>query len=125
MADVVMVVNNGLGIVTSRIKGTGTEPARVHWGTGTTAPVGTNTGLGTARAESKVAGTTTQQTTTTTNDTYRVVGTLTCAGTAAAITEAGLFDTGDVLFLRGTFDAINLNVGDTITFTINTVFARP
>lgn len=124
MADVVKVVNGGLGIVTNRIKGSGTEPKYVGWGTGTTAADVADTGLETARAEARTDGTSTQQTTTTTSDTYRVVGSITCAGTAAAITEVGLFDasTAGNLFLRGTFSAINVSVGDSIQFTINTVF---
>lgn len=41
----------------------------------------------------RVAGTSSQQTTTSTNDTYRVVGTITCNVSSLKITEAGLFDT--------------------------------
>jgi len=124
MADVVTVTNVGLGIVTNRVKGSGTEPNHVAWGTGTTAAAVGNTALETARGESRTAGTSTQQTTTTTNDTYRVVGSITAVSTSAAITEVGLFDasTSGNLFLRATFDAINVNVGDSISFTINTVF---
>jgi hypothetical protein len=124
MADVVKVVNGGLDIVTNRIKGSGTEPSYVGWGTGTTGADVTDTGLETARGESRTNCTTTRQTTNTTNDTYRAVGTITCASTSAAITECGLFDasTSGNLFLRATFDAINVNVGDSIQFTINTVF---
>lgn len=124
MADVVKVVNGGLDILTNRIKGSGTEPKYIGWGTGTTAAAVTDTALETARAEARTDGTSTQQTTNTTNDTYRVVGTITCATTAAAITEVGLSDasTSGNLFLRGTFDVINVSVGDSIQFTINSVF---
>ena len=124
MADVVKVTNGGLGIVTNRIKGSGTEPKYVGWGTGTTAADVTDTGLETARAEARTTGTSTQQTTTTTNDTYQVVGSITCASTAAAITEVALFDadTSGNLFLRATFSAINVSVGDSIEFTIKTQF---
>ena len=122
--DVVVVTNVGLGIVTNRLKGSGTEPNYLHWGTGGTAAADTNTALQTPRAESRVAGTSTLQTTSTTNDTYQVVGTLTASGTAGAIVEAGLFDasTGGNLFLRATFDVINVSVGDSIQFTIKTQF---
>lgn len=125
MADTVTVVDGGLDIVTNRIIGAGTEPKFVHWGEGgATAAASTDTALVTPRGEGIVTGTGTQQTTTTTNDTYRVVGTLLCASSSAAINEAGLFDSsgGGNLFLRGTFTAIPLNVGDSIQFTINTVF---
>ena len=124
MADTVYVTDTGLGIVTNRIKGSGTEPAYVGWGTGTTPAAVGNTGLETAAAEARTAGTTTQQTTTTTNDTYRNVATITCTGSGKAITEVAMFDasTNGNCFLRGTFDAINVSVGDSIQFTINTVF---
>lgn len=123
-ADVVTITNAGLGIITNRIKGSGTSPDYVHWGTGTTAAAVGDTALQTARAEARTQGTMTQQTTNTSNDTYQLVGTITAAGTTAAITEAGLFDasTNGNMLLRGTFDAINLQVGDGIQFTIKTVF---
>jgi hypothetical protein len=124
MPDTVVVTNTGLGITTNRIKGSGTEPNYVHWGTGATAAAEANTALQTPRAEARVAGTSTQQTTTTTNDTYQVIGTLTAASTSAAITEAGLFDaaTSGNLYLRATFDPINVSVGDSIQFTIRVVY---
>jgi hypothetical protein len=118
-----VLTNVGKGIVTNRIKGAGSEPNYVHWGTGTTVAAATQTALVTASAEARVAGTSTQQTTTTTSDTYRVVATLTSASTQA-ITEAGLFDasTAGNMFVRGDFAAINLANGDSIQFTINVQF---
>jgi hypothetical protein len=43
---------------------------------------------------------------------------------AKGIQEATLFDaaTSGTLFLRGTFDLINVNVADSIEFTIRTTF---
>ena len=98
-------------------------PGWVGWGTGTTAPVAGDTGLGTPSAEARTVGTKTQETTTTTNDTYQVVALFT-ALSAQAITEVGVFDalTAGNLFLRGTFSAININTGDTIEFTVQTIF---
>jgi len=124
MVDVVVVTNNGLAITTNRIKGSGTEPNWVHWGTGVTVAAEANTALVTPRAEARVSGTSTQQTTNTTSDTYQVIGTLTAASTSAAITEAGLFDasTSGNLYLRATFDPINVSVGDSIQFTIKVVY---
>ena len=126
MADVVMVVNRGLEIVNDRILGAGAEPKYVAWGTGTVAPVAANTALGTPAAEARTAGTGSKTTTTTTNDTYQVVGTIVCTGASKAITEVGLFDAAAAgnLFVRGTFDPINVNVGDSIQFTIKNVLAR-
>ena len=98
----------------------------MHWGTGTAAPADGNTGLQTPRAEARVAGMSSVVTTDTTNDTYRVVGTLT-ANSAAAITEVGLFDasTGGNMYVRGTFAAINLEEGDSIQFTIDAQYKAP
>lgn len=118
-----MIVNKGKEITVKRIKGEGTEPKYVAWGTdgGTILPLAvTNTGLGAAAPEARVLGTSSIATTDTTNDTYRVVGTLT-ATAARAIKEVGLFDasTGGNLFVRGTFGTINLENGDSIQFTID------
>jgi hypothetical protein len=119
-----MVVDTGLAILTNRIIGSGTEPKYIHWGTGTTDPVAGNTALQTPRAEARVSGTSSRVQTNVSNDTYQVVGEITCAGSAASITEVGLFDasTNGNLFMRATFAAINVGVGDKIEFTIKTVF---
>ena len=126
MADVVKVVDTGLAKITELLAGVSTVcPGWVGWGTGTTAPVDGNTGLETPSAEARTEGTKTQQTTNTTNDTYQVVAQIT-ALSAQAITEVAVFDasTSGDLFVRGTFDAINLSIGDSITFTIKTVFEQ-
>lgn len=124
MADVIMVVDTGLAKITDLLAAVTTVcPGWVGWGTGITAPVVGNTGLETPSAEARTVGTKTQQTTTTANDTYQVVALITAAS-AQAITEVGVFDalTSGNLFLRATFSAINVSIGDTITFTIKTVF---
>lgn len=126
MADVMLVTNKGLEIVNDRILGAGSEPKFVHWGTGTTAPAATQTALVTPGTEARTSGTSSKVTTATTSDTYQVVGTLVCAGAAKAITEVGLFDelTSGNMFVRGTFDPINLSIGDSIQFTIKNVLSR-
>jgi hypothetical protein len=123
-ADVVVVTDAGMDIITNRLKGSGTEPKYVHWGTGTTGAAAADTALETARAEDRTDGTSSRVTTTVTNDTYQVAGTITAAGSSAAITEAGLFDasTDGNMLLRGTFDAINLQIGDSIAFTVKVKF---
>lgn len=115
-----LLVNTGKAITTNRIKGAGTEPVHVAWGTGAGTTALTDTTLFTEASESRVAGTSTQQTTTTTNDTYQVVGTLTCAGAGKTITNAGLFDAATLgnLYMKGDFTGIALNVGDAIQFTM-------
>lgn len=115
----------GKGIVTDRIKGSGTEPAYVAWGTGAgTAAIGDTT-LFTEASEARTLGTSTQQTTSVTNDTYRVVGTITVAGSGKTITNAGLFDasTSGNLLVKSDFTGLALNVGDSIQFTFNLQFS--
>ena len=121
MATVVKLVATGRRICAERLEGTGSEPKRIRWGTGTTAPEDTDHELETQASESTVTGTSSVTTTTTTNDTYRVVGTMTSNSTQT-ITEAALFNSADDLFIRGTFDGIPLENGDSIQFTIEGQF---
>jgi len=125
-----LVVNGGLGIVTNRLKGAGTEPLHVGWGIGAgTTAVGDTTlfteALVTLSAGTTdhTAGTSTQQTTNTTNDTYQVVATRTATG-SGTVTNAGLWDaaSGGNLFLKGDFTGIGLVSGDSILFTIKAIF---
>ena len=124
MADIVLVADTGLAKVTDLLAAVTTVcPGWVGWGTGTTAPVAGDTGLETASAEARTVGTKTQETTTTASDTYQVVALFT-ALSAQAITEVAVLDalTAGNLFLRGTFSPINVNIDDTIEFTIQTIF---
>ncbi len=124
------VVDGGLAIVTNRLKGAGTEPLHVGWGTGAGTTTRTDTTLFTealvtlsAGTSDHTAGTSTQQTTTTTSDTYQVVATRTATG-AGTVTNAGLWDaaSGGNLFLKGDFTGIGLSSGDSIQFTIKAIF---
>lgn len=119
-----VLANAGKDIITNRIKGSGTEPSFVAWGTGAGTAAATDTTLFTESVEARVAGTSTRVTTSTTNDTYQVVGTLTASATRA-ITNAGLFDaiTAGNLFVKGDFGVINLTTGDSIQFTIKVQFS--
>jgi len=118
-----LLVNAGKAIVTNRIKGSGTEPVYVAYGTGAGTTAAADTTLFTETG-TRVSGTSTQQTTSVTNDTYQVVGTQTAGGTLA-ITNAGLFDasTSGNLFVKGDFSTINLSSGDSIQFTFKTQFS--
>jgi hypothetical protein len=118
-----LLVNTGRAIVTNRIKGSGTEPLYVAYGTGAGTTAAADTTLFTETG-TRQTGTSTQQTTSTTNDTYQVVGTQTAGGTLA-ITNAGLFDAVTVgnLFVKGDFTTINLSSGDSIQFTFKTQFS--
>lgn len=126
------VVDGGLDITTNRLRGSGTEPKFIGWGTGagTTAvgdttlftekDVDLSTGTGT-----RTTGTSSQVTTTTTNDTYQVTGTRTATG-AGSVTNAGLWDNATMgsgnLYLKGDFTSIGLSSGDSISFTIKAVY---
>ncbi len=116
--------NTGKAITTNRLKGSGTEPLYVAWGTGAGTAAITDTTLFTESAEARTAGTSTQQTTTTTNDTYQVVGTIT-ATAGRTITNAGLFDasTSGNIFMKGDFTGVVLNSGESIQFTNSVVFS--
>ena len=135
MAD--LVVSAGDDIITNRVKGSGTEPKYLSWGTGAGTTVKANTTLFTESTSTsngggnntRVTGTSTQQTVTYTNDTYRVVGTL-VADVGKTITNVGLFDTdgaqtspaapsGGNLFCKSDFTGIVLNAADSISFTMN------
>lgn len=124
------VVDGGLGIVTNRLKGAGTEPLHVGWGTGAGTTARTDTTAFTAALvdltagnTDHTAGTSTQQTTTTTSDTYQVIATRTATG-AGTVTNAGLWDAASAgnLFLKGDFTGIGLSSGDAIQFTIKAIF---
>lgn len=120
-------VDQGLDIFTARLRGVGTEPLHIAWGTGAGTAAATDTSLFTEALVSLAAGTTdhtlgtsSQQTTSTTDDTYRVTGTRTATG-AGTVTNAGLWDaaSGGLLFMKGDFTGIGLASGDSIAFTFN------
>ena len=124
-------VNGGRGIVTARLRGTGTEPLNIGWGTGAGTTAAADTTLFTealvnmtAGGTDHTVGTSSQQTTTTTNDTYRTTGTRTATATGT-ITNAGLFDaaSGGTLFMKGDFAGIALSANDAIAFTMNVQYS--
>jgi len=126
-----VVVNGGLDITTNRIKGAGTEPLNIGWGTGAgTAVVGDSTlfteklvDLTTSAGTDHTVGTSSRVTTILTNDTYQVTGTRTATG-AGTVTNAGLFDaaSGGNLYMKGDFTGIGLGSGDSIAFTIKVIY---
>lgn len=130
MATVLTTV--GKGIVTNRLRGSGTEPVYIGWGTGAgTAAVG-DTALSTEKAAdlstgtgTRVTGTSSQQTTSVTNDTWQLVGTITATG-SGTVTNAGNFDNATIgsgnIFIHGDFTGIPLVTNDSITFTIKVQF---
>ena len=121
-----VLTNAGKAITTNRLKGTGTEPFWIGWGTGAGTAVAGDTDLFAPAAEARVAGTSSQQTTTTSGDTYQVTGTLTVSGAGKTITNVGLFDAagsgsppaGGNLFMHADHGSQVLGVGDGIRYTL-------
>ena len=132
MATTIKLVNGGLAAITAWLQATSTMQY-VGWGIGTTPAAAADTALQTPsimNPTTRVTGTKSQQTTTTTNDTFRVVATIT-ASSSLAVTECGIFDavgtgsppTGGNLFTHVVHDAVNVTSGDSIQYTINHVLA--
>ena len=133
MADAVLVVTTGLTLITTALVDLAAiAPKHAQWGVGTTAPAAGDVDLEdkTNCNEARVNDDYAVTTTTLTDDTVSAGVLITKAGAGAAITEVGLFNAadagtptdGDTMFLRATFDAINLVVGNSIDFTIDTKF---
>ncbi len=128
-----VLTNSGRRTVADRQQATPTRtPLRfVAMGVGAT---GANAGAGrtaaagdtalTTEVETRASGTETIVTTNVTADSYQVQGTIS-ATAARAVDEAGTFDasTGGNMGVSATFAVINLASGDSIQFTIKTVFA--
>lgn len=119
--------NNGLARITSALAALSWW---LQWGTSSGAAASANVVTTTSTTESRAAATTSQQTTSVSNDTLRLVATITAAGTRA-ITEVGAFDavgtgsppTGGNMNIYVDFSVINLLSGDSIQFTINNQFS--
>jgi len=94
------------------------EPKRVGWGTGAGVAAAADAALFTEAAEARVSGTSSLQTTAVANDTYQLVATIVAAA-GRAITNAGNFDASAAgnLHMHADFAVVNLNAGDSITFT--------
>lgn len=118
-----MLVNSGRAIITNRLRGSGTEPNYCAVGTGAGTTAAADTTLFT-ETETRTAGVSSQQTTSTTNDTYRVVGTITMTG-ARTLTNCGLFDASSSgnLFVKQDIGPLTLASGDAIELTFNVRFS--
>jgi hypothetical protein len=128
------VTNAGLDILTNRLKGSGTEPVYIGWGTSAGVAATADTALFAEKAAdlaatsgTRTTGTSTRVTTTVTNDTWNLAGTTTATG-AGTVTNAGCFDNATIgsgnLFLHGDFTGIGLSSGDSIAFTIKAQFTN-
>lgn len=125
---VARVQNNGLARITAALIALSWY---LQWGTGTDPGASGNTVTTVGTTEARSLATATQQTTTVANDTMRLVATITEASAGpVAITQVGAFDAagagsppvGGNMDIYGDFAAINVSLGDSIQFTINTKF---
>src|SRR5690348_15181478 len=117
MAAADFVVNGGKGLITALLVASTIK--YIGWGTSATTAAATDTALGTAAAEARVAATQSQVTTTTANDTYQLVGTITSAS-GQTILENGVFDasTAGNMFAHHTYaTGVGLATGDAIQHT--------
>lgn len=126
-----VVTNAGRAVAVNRLRGTGTEPLYIGWGTGAGTASAGATALYTERAAdlsatsgSRVTGSSASHSTNVTGDTYRVTGTYTASG-SGTVTNAGLFDASTItagnLFVYGDFTGIGLDPNDAIAFTVDVV----
>ena len=93
MANAATATFAGRSIITARLRGLGTEPKNISWGTSAiTGSSNSDVNLFAPATESRVAGTSTMVATSFLADTYQVVGSITCLVSGKTITEAGLFD---------------------------------
>ena len=122
-----IVTDKGLEIIANRIKGNLTEPLKIAWGTGTTAPVVGDTALeteDTTGGYARVDGVSSIVTVSSTNDTYQVSGAIT-ARAALTITEWGLFDSAGNLLCREVNAAgYIMPVGATLSFVFKIKLSR-
>lgn len=109
-----VLTNSGLGVLTGRLKGLGTEPNWVGWGTGAGTAAKANTTLFTE------TGTRVQGTSTSSNGTYTVTAIL-VANSGTTITNAGLFNASSTgtLFIKTDFTGVVLAAGSGILFTFD------
>ena len=105
-------------IFNNRLKGLGTEPKWIAWGTGAGTHTRASSELFTEASEDRVEGTTTVLTTTYTDDTFQISGQMTADG-SKSITNAGVFDAADAgkPFVLSDFTAIPVVATNQIAFS--------
>lgn len=122
-----IVTDVGLQIIANRVKGLLTEPLKIGWGTGTTAPTISDTDLETEDTDggySRVSGVSSIVTVGTTEDTYQVSGAITST-IAQTITEWALFDTaGNMLCREVQVPGYILSVGGLLNFIFKIQISR-
>jgi hypothetical protein len=120
-----MVVTAGLGIITNRMIGAGTNVTHMSVGATNTAADTTQTALLGAIAP-RVSNTSgVRVTTTVSNDAVQYTCTFAAGVCTGTLVEAGLFDalTGGNMFARTVFGAITKAAGDSLTITWKITFS--
>lgn len=120
----IVLTNSGKRILANRIKGIGTEPSWLAWGSGAGISSPADTDLFSESPEGRTLCVTSIQTTNMADDTYQAVGTLT-ATVPRSVTNAALFDSlnGGNIFIKGDFATVNLQANDSIQFTVKAVIS--
>lgn len=119
------VQDNGLVNIVAAWHAYASRCKYLGWGTSSGQGVSAND-LAAAAPESRTDGTTSVQTVNTSNDTMRIVGSITATATRA-ITEVGAFDAASSgnMGLYASFTVVNLETDDSITFTLNATVDQP
>ena len=121
-----VVTNKGLDIIASRIKGIGTEPLYIAWGSGAGVAAITDTILFGEESEARVAGISQITTISVADDTYMVSGSMT-ADADKIITNWGLFDAliaGNLLAHESVSPGLAISLGQSIAFTFRIQILR-
>lgn len=129
-----VVTDVGKAIPQARMRGSGTEPKYIGWGTGAGTPSASDTTLSSekdvdlsATSGTRTTGTTSADTTTVSNDTWKAVGTRTATG-SGTVTNVGCFDnatigSGTLYVSSNDFTSVAMVSGDALVITIKVKFA--
>jgi hypothetical protein len=120
------ITNKGLEIIANRLKGTGTEPVYLAWGTGSTVADPSATDLDTEASEARLACVSSIDSELSSNDTYRLAGAMVADG-SKTIKEWGIFDAavaGNLLLIGSSSAGYTMTIGQLIAFVFRIRFSR-
>lgn len=119
-----LVVNTGLGHITSRLLGTSSSVmSHMALGSGTTAAAAGDTALGSQLGSRKALTSSTQSGSN--NESIVYVATFVAGEGTGAVTEAGIFNasTSGTMLCRTVFSVVNKAAGDTLQVTWTVTFS--
>ncbi|MCL1909213.1 MAG: hypothetical protein FWG12_07620 [Holophagaceae bacterium] len=119
-----VLTNAGKGVITNRLSTSGALACYLGWGTGAGEASATDVSLFEEAPEGRATAVKAQATIGTTNDAIVILGTMQATG-QRAVTNMGVFDavTAGHLIAKADFPVVNLNSGDSISFTLYIQFA--